>query len=156
MEAGLLALRAPLVISTGCVLVACAGIDDGELDVRWKRDHLCAVVAHVNEQSIFGPSINRCELVEHSGTSSRKLGLRRVSDARACRIVKSEIEKLRKRTQKRDRERRARAQTRTNGQIRSDLGVKPSDLDTLACEHRRDAPRAIHPAPILLLVTQLV
>ena len=115
MEAGVLALRPSAVIPARRVLVARAGIDHGELDGRWKRDHLGGVVAHIDEQSVLGPSINRCQLVQHSRPSSRELGLGRVGEARGCGIVKSEIEELRKRTQKRDRECRARAQTRANG-----------------------------------------
>src|SRR5207248_4733710 len=81
MAAGLLALLSPSVVSAGSVLVARAGIDNGELGRRRERECPHRLIAHVDEQRFSRLAIDRRELIEEAGARSRELCLGRMGDS---------------------------------------------------------------------------
>src|SRR5205823_11817346 len=74
MAAGLLALLSPSVVSAGGVLVARAGIDNGELGRRRERERPHRLIAHVDEQRFSRFAIDLRELIEDA--CARSLVLR--------------------------------------------------------------------------------
>jgi len=144
------------VVSAGGVLVARAGIDDGELGRRRKGNPAHGLVAHVDEQGLVLAAVDRCELVEQPRARSREISLGGMSDAHGRRVVESEIEQLGQRAQECDRERRARSEAGAERKVRHDRRIEPADAEAVLDQDRGHSSRAIRPGPVLALGADLV